>query len=119
MGTLFPSYLAVLREIEAEMDTKRIAASRSFRIYRSEGSHPSKKLVFEGFCLRSTEVDRSRDSIRGFLGRPDGFGSLDFAQVVDLFMLYRSTLVSGADSIKHMDCLAEEGSKFDNCFWLK
>ena len=30
-------------------------------------------------------------------GRPDGFGSSDFAQIVDLFMLYRSIWVLGAD----------------------
>ena len=42
--------------------------------------------------------------------RPDGFGSSDFAQNVDLFMLYRSIWVSGADSMKVIDVLAEEGS---------
>ena len=33
-------------------------------------------------------------------GRPDGFGSSEFVQIVDLFMLYRSIWVSGADSGK-------------------
>ena len=57
------------------------------------------------------EVDRGRESICFFfVGRPDGFGSSDFAQNVDLFMLYRSILVSGADSMNIMDLLAEEGS---------
>ena len=55
------------------------------------------------------EVDRGRGSIWGFFGRPDGFGSSDFAQHVDLFMLYRSTWVSGADSMKCIDLLTEEG----------
>ena len=31
-----------------------------------------------------------------FFGRPDGFGSSDFAQIVDFVMLYRSIWVSGA-----------------------
>ena len=47
--------------------------------------------------VRSTEVTR----VFGvFVGRPDGFGSADFAQIVNLFMLYRSICVSGADFIK-------------------
>ena len=33
-------YLDVLREIEADNYTMRIAASRSFRIFRLEGSNP-------------------------------------------------------------------------------
>ena len=37
-----------------------------------------------------------------FFGCPDGFGSSDFAQNVDLFMLYRSIWVSGADFIKNI-----------------
>ena len=48
------------------------------------------------------------------LGRPDGFGSSNFAQIVNVLMLYRSIWVSGADFIKHMDFLAEEGSTFDD-----
>ena len=44
-------------------------------------------------------------------GRPDGFGSSDFAQIVDLFMLYRFIWASGADVIKIMDLLTEEASK--------
>ena len=43
-------------------------------------------------------VGQGRESICFFFGRPDGFGSSDFAQIVDLFMLYRSILVSGSDS---------------------
>ena len=59
--------------------------------------------------VRSTEVA----GVFGFFfGRPDGFGSSDFAQYVDLFMLYRSIWVSGADSIENMDLLSEEGSNF-------
>ena len=57
-------------------------------------------MVYEGFRLRSTEVDRGRPKSRVFgasFGCPDGFGSSDFAQNVDLFMLYRSIWVSGAD----------------------
>ena len=61
--------------------------------------------------MRSTEVA----GVCGpFLGRPDGFGSSDFAQIVDLFMLYRSILVSGSDVIKIMDLFTEEGSNYDD-----
>ena len=53
-------------------------------------------MVYEGFRLRSTEVEsRSTEIARvfgAFVGRPDGFGSSDFAQIVDLLMLYRSTV---------------------------
>ena len=62
----------------------------------------------------STEVDRSRESIWGMFGRPDGFGSSNFAQNVVSLILYRSTWVSGADLVKNMDLLAEDGSNFDN-----
>ena len=47
-------------------------------------------------------------------GRPDGFGSSDFAQIVDLFMLYRFIWVSGAGLIRIMDLLTEEGSIFED-----
>ena len=57
----------------------------------------------------STEVARVFEAL---FGHPDGFGSSDFAQHVDLFMLYRSIWVSGADSMKFMDLLAEDGSNF-------
>ena len=50
--------------------------------------------------MRSTEVARV---FGASVGRPDGFGSSDFAQIVDLFMLYRSILVSGVDVIEIMD----------------
>ena len=63
------------------------------------------------FRSRSGKMGQGRE---GVFGRPDGFGSSDFAQIVDLFMLYRSTWVSGADFIKIMDCLAEDGSTFDD-----
>ena len=62
--------------------------------------------------MRSGEVDRGRGSIWVFFGHPDGVGSSDLAETVDLFMLYRSILVSGADFIKIMDLLTEQGSKF-------
>ena len=75
-------------------------------------------MAYEGVRVRSTEVDRgrpkSRECFGAFFGRPDGFGSLDFAQIVDLFMLYRSIWVSGADVIKSMDLLTVEGSTFDD-----
>ena len=60
------------------------------------------------------EVDRRRPKSQEYLGllfgRPDGFGSSDFAQNIDLFMLYRSIWVSGADSMKITVCWAEDGS---------
>ena len=46
-------------------------------------------------------------------GRPDGFGSSDFAQIVNLFMFYVCIYIyiyiwgSGADFIKKMMCVAE------------
>ena len=49
--------------------------------------------------MRSTEV---AGVFGAFFGRPDGFGSSDFAQIVDLLMLYRSTWVSGADFITNI-----------------
>ena len=54
----------------------------------------------------STEV---AGVFRFLFGRPDGFGSSDFAQNVDVFMLYRSIWVSGADSMTFMIVRAEEG----------
>ena len=53
--------------------------------------------------MRSTNV---AGVFGAFVGRPDGFGSSDFAPNVDLFMLYRSIWVSGADSMKIMDWFA-------------
>ena len=61
--------------------------------------------------VRSTEVAKA---FGVFFGRPDGFGSSDFAQIVDLLILYRSIWVSGADSIKYIDLLAEEGWNVDD-----
>ena len=49
-----------------------------------------------------------------FFGRPEGFGSSEFSQVVDLLMLYRFIWVSGADIIKNIDCLTKEGSNFED-----
>ena len=40
-------------------------------------------------------VGQGRENVWVFFGRPDGFGSSDFAQIVDLFMLYRSIWVLG------------------------
>ena len=45
----------------------RIAATRSFRIYRLEGSNPKFKAFFERFESRSTEVDRGRTVFGPFL----------------------------------------------------
>ena len=76
-------------------------------------------MAYEGLVggrLRSTEVARVFGS---FFERPDGFGSSDFAQIADLFMLYRSVWVSGGKSIKNVDCLASEGSNLDETSWLK
>ena len=73
-------------------------------------------MVYEGVGWRSSEVDRSRESIWGFFGRPEGFVSSDFAQIVDVLMLYRSIWVSEADSGKTNEFLAEEGSNFDDFF---
>ena len=63
--------------------------------------------------MRSTEVARVFGAV---LGRPDGFGSSDFAQIVILIMLYIDLhiWVSGADVIKIIDLLTEEYWKFDN-----
>ena len=44
--------------------------------------------------VRSTEVAKV---FGASFGRPDGFGSSDFAQIVDVFMLYPSIWVTGAD----------------------
>ena len=68
-------------------------------------------MVYEGVGVRSGEVDWSRESFGGFCGRPDGFGSSDFTQHVDVLMFYRF-MVSGTDFIKIMDFVAEEGSLF-------
>ena len=66
--------------------------------------------------MRSGEVGRGRLKVAGVFGacfgRPVGFGSADFAQIADVVMLCRFIWVSGADFIKIMDFLTEEGSKF-------
>ena len=59
--------------------------------------------------MRSTEVAKVVGSFLVVL-----MGSSDFAQIVDLFMLYRSIWVSRTDVIKCMDCLTEEWSTFDD-----
>ena len=53
-------------------------------------------------------LGQGREGIWVSFGRPDGFGSSDFAQIVVFLKLYRSIWVSGAESIKIMDCLAEK-----------
>ena len=60
------------------------------------------------------EVDRGRKSISVIFGRPDGFRSSDFAQIVDLFMFYRFMWASGVEFMKSLDFWAEEGSNFDD-----
>ena len=60
------------------------------------------------------KVDRGRGVFGALFGCPDGFGSSDFSQNVDCLMLYRSIWVSGADLIKDMAFVAEEGSTFDD-----
>ena len=57
--------------------------------------------------MRSVEVGRGRPKVAGvfgtFVGRPDGFGSSDFAQNAEVFILYRSIWASGADVITNID----------------
>ena len=57
-----------MKELGAENYTMRIAAKRSFWKCGLEGPNPSKKMVYEGFRLRSTEVDRGRPKSRECLG---------------------------------------------------
>ena len=49
--------LDVLRELEAENYTMRIAAKRSYPLYGLEGSNPNFLMGYEGFGARSGEVD--------------------------------------------------------------
>ena len=70
----------------------------------------------DGGRTRSTEVARV---FGASFGRPDGFGSSDFAQLVDLFLLYRFIWSLGADSGKILELLTEEGSNVDDFSWLK
>ena len=56
-GALFASYLDVLRELEAENYTMRIAAKRSRPLDGLEGSNPNFLMDYEGFGARSGEVD--------------------------------------------------------------
>ena len=53
-------------ELGAENYTMRIAATRSSRKFRLEGSNPQFRLVFEGFESSSTEVDGGRGSMLFF-----------------------------------------------------
>ena len=63
----------------------------------------------------SSEVDWKPDGFGACFGRPDGFGSSDFAQIVDFCRALSIYIwVSGADVINIMDLLTEEGSKFDD-----
>ena len=76
----------------------RIAATRSFRIYGLEGSNPKFKTVFIRFELRSTEVDRGRDSIWAISRRPEACRSSESHQNGDLLMLYPVEVVAGPSS---------------------
>ena len=55
-------------------------------------------MVFEGACLRSAEVDRGRDRKVVIFGRPEGFGSSEFKEIVDFAAPHRKALVAGSDS---------------------
>ena len=55
--SMFASYLDVLRELEAENYTMRIAAKRSCPLYGLEGSNPKFWMDYEGFGARSGAVD--------------------------------------------------------------
>ena len=103
--TLFPSWLDVLKELEAENYTMRITAKRSFWKYRLECPNPLKKMVYEWFRLRSTEVDRGRLKSQEYLGRlfgrPYGFGSSVFAKIVYVFKPRISICCRGPPSALH------------------
>ena len=64
--------------------------------------------------LRSIEVHRNRKSIWGIFWSSWWMWKLRLRQTRNLFMLYRSILVSGADFIQIMDFWAREGSMFDD-----
>ena len=73
-------------------------------------------MVYEGFRLRSTEVDRGRPKSRECLGHVlDVLMDLEAQTFTELrsFMPHRSIWVSGADFVKIIDLLTEEGSNFD------
>ena len=62
-------------------------------------------------------VDRGRPKPQKYLGLLfDFLMDLEAQTLTALkyFMLYRFIWISGADVIKHMDLLTEEGSKFDD-----
>ena len=66
--------------------------------------------------LRSTEVDRGRDSVWAISRRPEACRSSESHQIADLFMLDPVEVVAGLSSGILMDFLAEDGSKFDDVF---
>ena len=61
-------------------------------------------------------VDRSRDSVWAISRCPEACGSSESHQNADLFMLYPVVWIGGPSSGKNMDCLAEEGSNFEDLF---
>ena len=90
----------------------RIAATRSCPLYGLEGSNPECWVVFEGLTrgrLRSTEVDRGRDSVWAISRRPEACRSSESHQIADFFMLHPVEVVAGLSSGKNMDFFAEEG----------
>ena len=112
------SFIARRPELGAENDTMRIAAKRSFWKYRLERPNPKFWMVYEGVGVRSGEVGWSRLKVAGiFWGifwSSWWIWKLRLCQNRNLFMLYRSILVSGAGFIKIMCFLAREGSMFDD-----
>ena len=72
-------------------------------------------MIYEGFRLRWTEVDRDRPKSRKYLVHfLDVLMDLEAQTSSELrsFMLYRSIWVLGADFNKIVDLLTEEGSTF-------
>ena len=78
----------------------RIAATRSFRIYRLEVPNPKFRMVSIRFELRSTEVDRGRDSVWAISRRPEACRSSESHQHAGAFMLYIVEVVAGPSSGK-------------------
>ena len=69
-------------------------------------------MVYEGFRLRSTEVDRGRPKSRKYLGHfrtSWWIWKLRLCQNWNMFMLHRSIWVSGADLIRLWNCWPRKG----------
>ena len=65
--------------------------------------------------MRSTEVERkSREYLGHLLVVLMDLEAENFVRIEIFFMFYRSIWVSGADFIKMMDLLTEDGSTFDD-----